>query len=153
VGSLYHPSWRSKIKQYSWFWGFLFVWFLFWLFGGIFSLFTFQMLSPFPVYPLETPYIIPTPPASMRVFLYPHIHSCLPALPLPYTESSSLHRTSPPSDAQQGHPLLHLLDHGSLHVYSLVGGLVPGNPGGSGWLILFFFLGCCKPLQLLQSFL
>jgi hypothetical protein len=35
---------------------------------------------------------------------------------------------------------------GSLHVYSLVGGLVPGSCGGSGWLILLFFLGGCKLL-------
>ena len=44
--------------------------------------------------------------------------------------------------------------HGSLHVYSLVGGLVPGSTGGggSGWLILLFFLWGCKLLQLLQSF-
>ena len=26
------------------------------------------------------------------------------------------------------------------HVYSLVGGLVPGSSGGTGWLILLFFL-------------
>ena len=31
--------------------------------------------------------------------------------------------------------------HGSLHVYSLVGGLVPGRSWGSGWLILLFFDG------------
>ena len=43
--------------------------------------------------------------------------------------------------------------HGSFNVYSLVGGLVPRSSGGSGWLILFFFLLGCKPLQLLQSFL
>jgi hypothetical protein len=42
--------------------------------------------------------------------------------------------------------------HGSLHVYSLVGDLVPGNSGGSGWLILLSFLWGCKLLQLLQSF-
>jgi hypothetical protein len=30
--------------------------------------------------------------------------------------------------------------HGSLHVYSLVGGLVPESSGRSGWLMLFFFL-------------
>jgi hypothetical protein len=39
---------------------------------------------------------------------------------------------------------------GSLHVYSLVGGL---NPGSSGWLMLLFFLWGSKPLRLLQSFL
>jgi hypothetical protein len=43
--------------------------------------------------------------------------------------------------------------HGSLHVYSFVGGLVPGSSGGSGWLILLFVLCGCKPLQFLQSFL
>jgi hypothetical protein len=40
--------------------------------------------------------------------------------------------------------------HGSLQVYSLVGSLVPGNSGGSGWLILLLFLWGCKPIQLLQ---
>ena len=44
-------------------------------------------------------------------------------------------------------------NHGSLYVYSLVGGLVSGSSGGSGLLILLFFLWGCKPLQLLQSFL
>jgi hypothetical protein len=29
--------------------------------------------------------------------------------------------------------------HGSLHVYSLVCGLVPGGSGVSGWLILLFY--------------
>jgi len=43
--------------------------------------------------------------------------------------------------------------HGSLHGYSLVGGLIPGSSGCSGWLMLLFFLWGCKPLQLLQSFL
>jgi hypothetical protein len=38
--------------------------------------------------------------------------------------------------------------HGSLHMYFLVGGLVPRSSAGSGWLILFFLCGC-KPLQLL----
>ena len=41
-------------------------------------------------------------------------------------------------------------NHWSLHVYSLVGGLVPGRSGGwgCGWLILFFLLWGCKPLHL-----
>ena len=41
----------------------------------------------------------------------------------------------------------------SLHVYSLVGGLVPGSSGGTGKFILLFLLWGCKPLQLLVSFL
>jgi hypothetical protein len=31
-----------------------------------------------------------------------------------------------------------------LYVYSLVGGLVPGSSGRSGWLILLFFLELIK---------
>jgi hypothetical protein len=65
----------------------------------------------------------------------------------------------PPQD--QGPPLPLMRDkailccicswsHGSLHVYSLVGGLVPGSSEGSAWLTLLFFLWDCK---LLQSFL
>ena len=37
-------------------------------------------------------------------------------------------------------------------MYSLVGGLVPGNSGVTGWFILLFLLWGWKPLQLLQSF-
>jgi hypothetical protein len=36
--------------------------------------------------------------------------------------------------------------HEALHVYSFVGSLVPGNTGGSGWLLLLFFLWGCKHL-------
>jgi hypothetical protein len=39
--------------------------------------------------------------------------------------------------------------HGSLHVYSLVGGLVLGSPGDTDYFILLFFLWGCKHLQLL----
>jgi hypothetical protein len=38
-------------------------------------------------------------------------------------------------------------------VYSLVGGLVHGSSGGTGWFISLFLLWGCKPLQLLGSFL
>jgi hypothetical protein len=53
------------------------IYFLLW----IFSLFTFQMLSPFQASPPETPYPIPPPPASMRVLLYPPTHPLLPSCP------------------------------------------------------------------------
>jgi hypothetical protein len=42
--------------------------------------------------------------------------------------------------------------HGSPHVCSVVGDLVPGSFGGSGWLILLLFPWGCKPLQFLESF-
>jgi len=59
-------------------------------FYWIFSLLTFQMLSPFPFSPLGSP-----PPASMRVFSHPPTHS----LPFPYMGALSLHR-APLIDAQ-----------------------------------------------------
>jgi hypothetical protein len=46
-----------------------------------------------------------------------------------------------------------LCHHGSIHVYSLIGGLVPGSSRGTGWLTLLVLLWGCKPLQLLGSFL
>jgi hypothetical protein len=42
--------------------------------------------------------------------------------------------------------------HESHHMYSLVGGLVPGISGRSGWFILLFLLWGCKPLKLLGPF-
>jgi hypothetical protein len=64
--------------------------FCYWLF----YLFTFQMSSPFPVSPLQSP---SPSPASTRVFPHPPTqlttHSCLTALVFLYTGASSLHRT------------------------------------------------------------
>ena len=89
------------------------------------------MLSPFPVFPLQTSYPIPPPPASMRVLspLPPHC----PSIPLCLG-------IEPPQD--QGPPLPLIPDkailcyvyswsHGSplFPVYSLAGGLVPGSSG------------------------
>ena len=58
-------------------------------------------------------------------------------------------------------PLLSLMSNKAIlcyicswsHGYSLVGGLLPGSSGGTGWLILLFLQWGCKPLQLLRSFL
>jgi hypothetical protein len=79
----------------------------------------------------------PPPPASMRV--------CPPPLPPPCPRIP-LHWSIEPS-RDQG-PLLPLMpdkailfgwSYGSLHMYSLVGGL---DPRSSGWLILFFLWSC-----------
>jgi hypothetical protein len=51
----------------------------------IFSLFTFQMLSPFLLSPQKTPDPIPSLPA--------HQCTCFPDLSFPYTRAQSLHRT------------------------------------------------------------
>jgi hypothetical protein len=96
--------------------------------------FTFQMISPFPVTPLH-PFHPPLPPP---LYLYegapPLTH------PLPPHCGSSWGIKLP----QDQGPLLSLnsdkaifcyiciWSHGSLHVYSLVGGLVPQSSRGSG---------------------
>jgi len=61
-------------------------------------------------------------------------------------------RTSPLSDAWQGHPLLHMGPEPLVISCALFGWWFSPS-GGSGWLILLFFLWGCKPLQLFQSFL
>jgi hypothetical protein len=117
------------------------------------------MYLHFKCYPLSR-FLVQNPP------LLPH--SCFyegaptPTHPiLPPRYGIPLHGGIEPSQNQG--PLLPLMSnkailchkcgqrHGSFHVYSLVGGLVPGSSGDSGWLILLFFLWGCKPLQLLQS--
>ena len=92
----------------------------------MFSLFKFQTLSPFLVSLPKTPYPIP--------------HPCSPThpLPLPCPDIPLQWGMEPSQD--QG-PLLPLMtdkailcyicswNHGSVHVYSLVGGIVPGSSG------------------------
>jgi hypothetical protein len=116
--------------------------FVFFCLYWIFSIFTFQMLSPF----LTTPWIIPIPshpPSPHPPLLWgcSHTHSLLPTYP-----GIPLHCNINPSQDQG--PLLPLLSdksilwyiydwsHGSLHVYSLAGGLAPGSScvcvGGGG---------------------
>jgi hypothetical protein len=74
------------------------------------NLFTFQVLCPYLVSPLlETP--IPSLPASMRVFLHPPTTpTSLPTITLHWGIYQAVigPRTSPPIDAWQGHPLLHM---------------------------------------------
>jgi hypothetical protein len=71
----------------------------------------------------------------MRVLPYPPTHSCLTALVFTYTGALNLHRTKGlPSHWCHKAILCYICNwsHGSLHVYSLVGGLVPGSSGGGG---------------------
>ena len=118
-------------------------------------LFTISNVIPF-FSPPSNPYLIPPPSASMRVFPHP----LTPASPP--SNSSTLENQGPraylPTDAQQGHSLFYIYvwSHGSLHVHSLYGNLVPVSSGrgcSSDWLILLFFLWGCKLLHQLQSFL
>jgi hypothetical protein len=112
------------------------------------------MLSSFPIYspPQNLLHPISPPPASMRVCAHPPT----PASPPSHSPTLGHLAFKEPRDFL---PLMsnkailcyiYSWSPGSLHVYSLIGGL---EPGSSGWLILLFFLWSCKPLQLLQSFL
>jgi hypothetical protein len=65
-------------------------------------------------------------------------------------------RTSSPTDAQQGHPLLHMWLVLCVPPCVLFGWWFSSWElwgRGSGWLILLFFLQGSKPIQFLQSFL
>jgi len=108
-----------------------FLFYLFYFLNRIFYLFTFQMLLPFQVSPLQTPYPIPPNPASMKLLPYPPTHSCLTALAFLYTGASSFHRTKDFSSHWcQIRPIFCYIcswSHGSAHVFSLDGGLVPGS--------------------------
>jgi hypothetical protein len=115
----------------------------------IFFLYISNVIS-FPGFPSKNPL---SPPSSP----YSPTHPLL--LPGP---GNYLHWGIEPSQDQG--PLLPLMSnkaifyyicswsHGSLHVYSLVGDLVRGSSGSTGWFLLFLLWGC-KPLQLLGSFL
>jgi hypothetical protein len=124
-------------------------------FYWLFYLFVFQMLFPFLFSPLQPSYPL-APPSYFYDGAPPPTPSHLTALALTNAGAWSLHRIKGfPSHLIPDKAILCYIcgwSHGYLHVYSLVGGLVPGRSGGSGWLILLFFLWGCKPLQLLQSF-
>jgi hypothetical protein len=121
-------SWQLDIVA-SWF-HYPFIWFLQFLgiFFFFFSLFTFQMLSPFLISPLKTPYPIPLP------------------LPCP---GITLHWGIKPSQDQG--PLLPLMSDKAIFCY--ICSWSPGNFGGTTWFVLLFLLWGCRPLQLLGSFL
>ena len=77
------------------------------------------------------------PPVSMRVLAYSPTHFRNMSWHLPTLRHRTFpgQRASPSSDAQQGNTLLICSwSHGTLHVYSLVGGLVPESSGDLvGW--------------------
>jgi hypothetical protein len=82
---------------------------------GIFLIYISNAI-PFPGSPphSETPYPIPHPPVSMRVFTHPPTHPPThslylhPGIPLLGYQAFTEPRASPPIDDQQGHPLLYM---------------------------------------------
>jgi hypothetical protein len=125
------------------------------LFYWLFYLFTFQMLSLFQVSLHNPPLTYPSLCfyEGAPQLTHPLSAHC-PGIPLhwgiePSGDEGTLFPLMPDKAI-----LCYICDwsHGSLHVYCLAGGLVPGSSRRSGWLILLFFLWGCNPLQLLQSF-
>jgi len=100
------------------------------------------MLSPFPVSTLQTPYPVPSSHASVRVLPYPPNNT-----PLPWY---SLHWGITPSQDQG--PLLPSSGTIGYSTWLYVVGLVSGSSGGSGWLILLFFLWVANPFSSFSPF-
>jgi hypothetical protein len=107
------------------------------------------MLSPFLVSPPQTPYLFPLPLLTNQ----------LTSASWPWQSPILGHRAFtgprafPPNDDWLGHSLLHMkLDHESHHVFSLVGGLVPGSSAGTGWFILLFLHGATNPFGSFGTF-
>ena len=143
------PGWKFILKLDISFFQFLFDYF-------IYLHFKCYPPSLFPLYNHSMP--SPLPSCFYEGAPHPHTHSFHTALASPLYWSIER-----PQDQVSLLPLMPdkailsyicSWSHGSLHVYSLVGGLFPGSSGvgGSSWLILLFFLLGCKPLQLLHSF-
>ena len=98
---------------------------------------------PFPGFDSEIPLSSPLTPAHQTT------HSCF----FPWESPTMGHRAftgtraSPPIGDWRDHPLLHMgWNHGSLHVYSLVGGLVPMT---SGVHIVSY---CCSSCEVANPF-
>jgi hypothetical protein len=125
--------------------------FFFSFFNWIFMYIT--NVIPFPKSPHpKTPYHIPPPPASMRVYPYPHTYSHFPALKLPYTGASNLYRTKGHfcHYAQQGQTLLHIRLEPWVPPWVLIGWWF--KPWDL-WLVDIVFLPMgLQTLKLLQSF-
>ena len=92
----------------------------------------------------------PLTPASMRVLTYSPTPTSLPWHPLCWgiepLQGQGPHLPLMPDKA------ICSWSNGSFHVYSLVGGLVPGSSGGSSRLICSSSYVVAHPFQLLQSF-
>ena len=79
------------------------------VFSYIFFFIYISNVIPFPGIPLGATYPIPSPAASMRVFPHPPTSTSVPwhSFTLGHPAFTGP-RASPPIDARQGHPLLHM---------------------------------------------
>ena len=116
----------------------------FFFFLKIFSLFTFQMLSLFQVpSPTRNPLSLPSCPLVLWGCSTTHLPT---PTSLPRHSPTLEHRaftgprTSPPIDAGQGHPLLHMQYFNFAPLFSLImerSVLCQEQPRGPSWLLIF----------------
>jgi hypothetical protein len=95
---------------------------------------------PFSGFPSTNPLSHPPSHASMKVLPYLPTHPYLTTLAVPYTGASNLYKTKGLSSHRCQTRLFILCyicdwSHGLLHVYTLIGGLVPGSWEERVWLI------------------
>ena len=126
-----------------------YLWFFLWFFKRYFLYLHFKCY-PLSLFPLWKPPI----PSTLLLLNNPPTPSSLSwHFPTLGHWAFTGPKESPPIDAQQGHPLLHMWLESWVPPCVLFGGLVPGNSGGNGCLILLFLLWGWKSLQLLWFFL
>ena len=139
---------KSKKHQSQKYYWIIYIWYLFKFFIRYFLYLHFKcyLLSSFPLQkspiPSSLPLLTNSPtPASLSWHFHTLGHEAFTGPLLPLMSIKAI--------------LCYICgwSHGSLQVYCLVGGLVPGRSGGTGWFILLFLLWGCKGLQLLGSFL
>ena len=118
------------------------------IFVGYFIYLHFKCYSPFLVFPVTCPN--PITLDSMRVLPHLSIHPLPPHCPrlLLLWSIKLLQDQGPLMSHKAIFCYICIWSHGSLHVYSLVGGLVLGALGvGSDWLILLFFIWGPNPFS------
>jgi hypothetical protein len=135
------PSFQAQVSQFFFFKDKIFYFLL-----NIFFIYISNII-PFPDFPSENPYSLHPFPAHQPT----HSASWSWHSPTLGHRTFTRPKASPPIDALFSYVCV--WSHGSLHVYSLVVGFVPGSSAGTGWFIFLFFLWGCKLLQLLGSFL
>ena len=109
------------------------------------------MLSPFLIFSPEISYSICPPTDSMRVCLHPSTHfpPSYPRIPLhwgiKFSQDQGLLLPLMPHKAI----LCYIYGWSQVHICTSMHTplLVVLDPGSSGWLMLLFFLWCCKPFR------
>jgi hypothetical protein len=131
-------------------------WFNYYFLLLVIFLVTLQLLSPLPCFLSANPLSHPPLPLPLWGCSPTHFPSLLQHLPMLGHQTSTGPTASPPIDAQQGHPLLHMQLEPRVRPCEIFGWwfspweLLGG--GDTGWFILLFLLWGWNTLQLLQSF-